>query len=303
MRRSIATMSILGVLLLSLVTALPGTAAQEANLDTATHPLVGAWLLDALPDVDGNPPAITTFHADGSISEIGGQGEVGAGTWLPTSPQGADATIVSQIRDADGGFIGLQTVRASLDVSADDALTGTWTLEPPSAMAIPAGMPVGELGPGQVVARRIDVQAPGETVGPIPEGPPADAAAMELYMRGTDQVADLTMPPRAGQTNIVGSDLYQLGGSADSPLPTGEPIGRRVAVCTVATAGEAVCEGMLRIDGRGTISAQLEVLIPGGNQGIAITGGTDEFAGRTGTITERPVAGHPNDRVLEVSFG
>lgn len=131
-------------------------------------------------------------------------------------------------------------------------------------------------------------------------GNPGTGLVLDLYMRGTDQTADLTQPPQPGQQNLLGSDLYELGGSDASPTPSGQPIGRRIGVCTIATPGEALCDGIIDLDGRGTISAQLEVLLPGGNQGIAITGGTGEFAGASGTITEAPVAGHPHDRVLEV---
>jgi hypothetical protein len=129
---------------------------------------------------------------------------------------------------------------------------------------------------------------------------PGTGLVLDLYMRGTDQSADLTQPPQPGQQNLLGSDLYALGGSDASPTSSGQPVGRRIGVCTVATAGEALCDGIIDLGGRGTISAQLEVLLPGGNQGIAITGGTGEFAGATGTITESPVAGHPHDRVLEL---
>lgn len=131
---------------------------------------------------------------------------------------------------------------------------------------------------------------------------PGQGLTLDLYMQGTDQVANLSQPPQPGQQNLLGSDLYELGGSATSPSPTGERIGRRIAVCTVATPGEAVCDGIIDLKGRGTISAQLEVLIPGGNQGIAITGGTGDFAGATGTIVESPVPGHPTDRVLRVQI-
>lgn len=125
---------------------------------------------------------------------------------------------------------------------------------------------------------------------------------LDLYMRGTNQSYNLTQPPKAGQQNILGSDLYQLGGTDAAPVPTGDAIGRRVAVCTVVTSSEAICRAIVDLHGRGTLAAQLEVLIPGGNQGIAITGGTGEFAGAAGTIDETMVPGQPNDRVLKVTI-
>lgn len=131
---------------------------------------------------------------------------------------------------------------------------------------------------------------------------PGERLTLSLYMRGTDQSINLSQPPEPGQQNIVGSDIYLLGGTEEQPAPDGDPIGRRIGVCTVVTSSEAVCVGVLDLDGRGTISAQLEVLIPGGNQGIAITGGTAEFAGAAGTIAERPVTGQPNDRILDIEI-
>lgn len=125
---------------------------------------------------------------------------------------------------------------------------------------------------------------------------------LSLYMSGTNQSNNLTQPPAPGQQNILGSDLYQLGGTDAAPAPTGDAIGRRVAVCTVVTPSEAICRAIVDLHDRGTLAAQLEVLLPGGNQGIAITGGTGEFAGAAGTITETMVPGQPNDRVLEVSI-
>lgn len=123
---------------------------------------------------------------------------------------------------------------------------------------------------------------------------------MDLYMAGTDQWQDLTQPANPGERNLLGSDLYQLGGSEAEPAPSGDVIGRRVGACTVVTTHEALCDGLFDLGDRGTMSAQLEVLLPGGNQGIAITGGTGEFAGASGSVVESQVPGHPNDRVLNI---
>ncbi|HZD24395.1 MAG TPA: hypothetical protein VE569_13510 [Acidimicrobiia bacterium] len=132
---------------------------------------------------------------------------------------------------------------------------------------------------------------------------PGRGEVLDFYMKGTHQSINLTQPPQPGQQNIIGRDLYVLGGTEIAPVPDGDAIGRRVGVCTVVTAGEAICDGVLLLDGLGTITVQLGVLIPGGNQGIAVTGGYGDFAGANGTITETDVPGHPNDRVLHVELG
>jgi hypothetical protein len=51
-------------------------------------------------------------------------------------------------------------------------------MELPAAMAKAMGLPAGQLGPGDVGARRIAVEPMGKTVGPIPpeEGGPAQSA-------------------------------------------------------------------------------------------------------------------------------
>lgn len=146
------------------------------------------------------------------------------------------------------------------------------------------------------------------TTSPEPQSPRAAQAtpsgepglSMDVYSRGTQLTNDLSQPPKPGQGTLAGADLFLLGGSSDHPAPEGPAIGSRFGVCTVVTDSQALCDGMIDLDGRGTISVQLEVLIPGGNQGIAITGGTGEFAGAAGTVTESMVPGHPDDRVLEI---
>lgn len=135
-----------------------------------------------------------------------------------------------------------------------------------------------------------------------PEGAATDrATTLDLYMAGTHQSIDVSQPPEPGQRNIIGSDLYLLTGD-DAPAPAGEAIGRRVAVCTVVTPDEAICSGMLHLDDRGTLAVQLEVLLPGGNQGIAVIGGTGEFAGVSGVVIETMVPGRSRDRVLHVEL-
>lgn len=133
-------------------------------------------------------------------------------------------------------------------------------------------------------------------------GNPGQGTVLDVYSQGTSLFSTLTQPPQPGQQNIGGSDLFVLGGTKEAPAPTGERMGRRWGVCTVSTPHEVICEGIVLLDGRGTLTVQLGVLIPEGNQGIAVTGGTGEFAGTHGTIVESKVPGHPDDRILHIDL-
>ena len=65
-----------------------------------------------------------------------------------------------------GCLVGYATARASTEVAEDgQSFAGTYTIEPPAAMAEgPWGIPVGQLGPGDVTGQRIVVEPMGEPV-------------------------------------------------------------------------------------------------------------------------------------------
>jgi hypothetical protein len=65
--------------------------------------------------------------------------------------------------------------RTSIEVAEDgQSFAGTYTVEPPAAMAEAMGAPVGQLGPGAVTGQRIAVEPMGEPVGPIPAEEPVE---------------------------------------------------------------------------------------------------------------------------------
>ena len=126
-------------------------------------------------------------------------------------------------------------------------------------------------------------------------------SSLDLYLAGTDLTMNATLPPEPGQQNLLGGDIYTLGGTEQAPERAGQPIGRFVGVCTVVTRQERACTGFILLDGRGTLAVQVGV-VRGINQGIAITGGTGEFGGIRGSGVEPAVPGHPEDRLLLLEY-
>ena len=90
---------------------------------------------------------------------------------MPRTGDGAfDLTFEEPIRGNDGSPAGIATIRASGQVAADgQSFSGTWTFEPPAALAQLMGVPVGQLGPGDVTGERITPEPVGEPVGPVPD--------------------------------------------------------------------------------------------------------------------------------------
>ena len=94
------------------------------------------------------------------------------GSWGATGDRTAAATFLVPLSDPEAGFVGFFTIRTSIEVAEDgQSFAGTYTAEPPAAMAEAMGAPVGQLGPGEVTGQRIAVEPMGEPVGPLPEEP------------------------------------------------------------------------------------------------------------------------------------
>ena len=160
------SVAVLATLALALVAISPLVVAQD---DAATHPLVGAWVLDGTPDDPSDAVDLVVFDAGGTLVSMSAQGPA-AGSWEPTGERTADVTFHGLAFAPDGGFGGLLTIRASGEVAEDSqTFTATYTLELPAAMAQMMGAPEGQLGPGEVTAQRIAIEPMGETVGPIPD--------------------------------------------------------------------------------------------------------------------------------------
>jgi hypothetical protein len=166
MRRFITLALLLSGLLLVTAIVAPGSLAQDESTSTAGHPMVGTWLIE--PST-GEPPELFFAGADGIAASTSAEG-TGFGSWTATGERTAEATIRFPMVDPQAGFLGMATMRASVEVSEDgQSFAGTYTAELPAAMAEAMGLPVGELGPGDVSGVRVVVEPMGEPVAPMPE--------------------------------------------------------------------------------------------------------------------------------------
>ncbi len=162
-------------LLIALFTLTPSVQAQDDEMGTmGAHPAVGAWSIDPEVENPDNPPEYTVLGPDGAVINFNPVGGPAIGSWSARDERTADLTMLSPVVDEEGGYLGLMTIRASVEV-ADDGQTfsGSYTLE------FPAGLedmfpPAGEYGPAEVVGERISVELMGEPVGPWPPMAPAE---------------------------------------------------------------------------------------------------------------------------------
>lgn len=162
--RSTTSFGLMGALLSALVLALP-TVAQDESIQTSDHPIVGSWIVDAETEPT---PGLNIFAPDGTMFENRSPGPVGV--WSPTSETGADVLFHVPVEDPEAGFVGFGTTRASVEVAENgQSWSGTYTFEPPAAMAEAMGLPVGELGPVEVTAQRITLEPMGEPVASMPD--------------------------------------------------------------------------------------------------------------------------------------
>ncbi len=139
------------------------TSAQDATPgSTAGHPLVGAWLLSDVGDTE-EIASLVVFTSDGVYQQADYDGTVGVGSWEATGPTTAAMTFVQQYPGDDGAFGGSSTIRAVIEVAPDgQTFAAEYTLE-----LAGEGMPAGEFGPGEVTAKRIEVEPLGTPVGTL----------------------------------------------------------------------------------------------------------------------------------------
>lgn len=168
MRRLASTTTILMALLLAALGAAPGVSAQASD----EHPAVGAWIIDTSPEDATDVNELATVAPGGIITNAGPEGTA-YGSWAATGERSADATFHYPLYDPECGcLVGYGTIRAGIEVAEDgQSFAGTYTVEMPVAMAEAMGVPVGQLGPGDVTAQRITVEPMGKPVGPLPEEP------------------------------------------------------------------------------------------------------------------------------------
>ena len=137
---------------------------------------MGAWVLDSVPGVQTDPLQLLLVGPGGILTDASDHG-IGYGAWTGTGAGTADITFDTPLVDPAAGFLGFVRVRGRLEVAADgQTISGTYTVQFPTAMAQAAGMQEGEYGPNDVTGQRIAVESMGMPVGPLPQGPGPSAA-------------------------------------------------------------------------------------------------------------------------------
>jgi len=149
-----------------LLVPVTGAIAQEGSM--ASHPVVGAWIVDAEPSNPGANLHTSVFYADGTTTDSS-PGSSGAGVWAPTGEHTVDVSFVEIVAD-EQGHQATVTINTSLDVSEDgQSWSGMNSVHFSPEMSEYFGAPEGEFGPMAVSATRI-VLEPMDPDGPMPGG-------------------------------------------------------------------------------------------------------------------------------------
>jgi hypothetical protein len=122
MRRTVSLVAFVLVTLLTLAIATvhPGVSAQEATPSAAaTHPFVGAWIVDTDTTIDANFPALAVVTTDGTYLESHPDVGVGVGSWEATGERTVSLTIVFRAPSETGTPVGLVTAHATVEITED----------------------------------------------------------------------------------------------------------------------------------------------------------------------------------------
>jgi hypothetical protein len=209
------------------------TTVQATIPPTEAPPIVGAWLLtvDEFPE---DPPELVAFHADGTY-QSSADGTTGLGSWEATGPTSINLTFIEIFPTDDEGSVGMQTIRATGEVSEDgQSFTAEFTIE-----LTLEGAPTGEYGPGHVTGTRINVEPMGAPAGTLDDlfsqfedgTAPAGTAPAGTAPAGTAPAG--TEP--AG-TTPVGTEPTGTEPAGTAPAGT-EPAGSTPIDTAVATTG------------------------------------------------------------------
>ena len=170
--RRVHVVTLLGVVVMGTLLSGGRTLAVAQEGVRASHPAVGAWIVDADPEDPLNALGLAILTADGTAIGTTGEGTTAIGVWAPTSDTTADVTFTGVTNGP--AYV---TVRASVQVASDkQSFTGTFTTE--SVFDPAHGGTSGEIGPGAVEGTRMPVQGPGTPVAsfaeffPQPNGTP-----------------------------------------------------------------------------------------------------------------------------------
>jgi hypothetical protein len=96
--------------------ALPDVPAPNVNL--ATYPLIGSWMVTSTDPHGSEIPALVTFHADGTVIATDSAGVTWLGAWRVNADGTAD--FLYQSLSADGTIEhGVQFLAMGIEVDAD----------------------------------------------------------------------------------------------------------------------------------------------------------------------------------------
>jgi hypothetical protein len=125
---SLVGVLVAGALVANLVVRRAG--AQDASDAPASHPLVGAWIVDQNVADATDPPALSIVLAEGTYYEANPAVGDGVGVWTSTGERTIAATIVFLVV-GEGGAI-QATVKARADIEVDEgggSFTSTYAFE------------------------------------------------------------------------------------------------------------------------------------------------------------------------------
>lgn len=112
-------------------------AAQDAAVEQATHPIVGAWFVHNEP-IDPAEVNYAVFHADGTYTDVHSIAGPGIGVWRATGERTVESAqkAINTSFEAGAYRAGTVTVRGSYAVDADgQRYAGTYRV----AITNPAG--------------------------------------------------------------------------------------------------------------------------------------------------------------------
>lgn len=160
--RRIGMVGLCLMLLSGLLGASIAVAQDATPADGDQHPFVGSWMVDTEPQNPTNAPHLAIVSSDGTYFEMDIFG-ASVGVWEATGDRTAAVTYHFLLEPEP---VGMGTIRADLAVSEDgQSWSGMYTLELVSS----DGSSPGEVGPGQIVATRVEVEPRGTAVGSFDE--------------------------------------------------------------------------------------------------------------------------------------
>lgn len=165
MKRSRRSLAILVALIATSAFGVATSAQDATPTDTASHPIVGTWIVDTVTATDTDSPEIGIFHGDGTMVGLGANRTAG-GSWEVIDDRSVMLTLVTV---SDQGGVGFYAVVRGTHV-LDDTGNG-WTCDDCSFTVVGADGTVLDSGTAPASATRLPVQRPDMVGTPMSEVP------------------------------------------------------------------------------------------------------------------------------------